>query len=100
MLAQINYLRKRTWVVFILATTALVGWFQVSGYQTIHDLRQVWEQEAELEAEAEELRQRNAEIEREIEELAPGGPAIERKAREDLGWSKKDEVVIRVPNKK
>ena len=100
MLAQINYPRKRTWVVFILATTALLGWFQVSGYRTFHDLSQVWKQEAQLEAQAEELRQLNAEIEREIEELAPGGPGIERRAREDLGWSKKDELVIRVPNKK
>ncbi len=100
MSAQLNYPRKRTWVVFILATTALAGWFQVYGSRTFHDLGEVWEQEAQLEAQVEELRQRNAALEKEIEELAPGGPGIERRAREDLGWSKKDEVIIRVPDKK
>ena len=78
----------------------MAGWFQVSGYRTFHKLREVWRQEAELEAQVEDLKGRNAELEQEIDELAPGGPGIERRAREDLGWSREDEVVIRIPEKK
>ncbi len=84
----------------MLATAALTAWFYFSGYRTFHGLRAAWREEADLEAQVERLKEQNRKIEREIEDLAPGGPGIERKARQELGWSKADEIVIRIPDKK
>lgn len=78
----------------------MAGWFHLSGYRTFHDLQAAWREEAELEAQVEDLVKRNSEIEQAIEDLAPGGPGIEKKVREDLGWSKKDEILIRISDKK
>ncbi len=64
------------------------------------DLQAAWRQETELETQVEELTKQNREIEQEIEDLAPGGPGIEKRARQDLGWSKEGEIVIRIPDKK
>ena len=64
------------------------------------DLWTAWREEAALKAQIAEIEKRNGALEQEIEDLAPGGPGIEKRVREDLGWSKKDEIVIRIPGKK
>ena len=96
---KIKTARKRTWAALIVVTVAAVGWFHYSGYRTFHDLSAIWNQELELETQVEELKRRNAALEDEIKDLAPGGPGIEKRAREDLGWSRPDEIVIRIPEK-
>lgn len=99
MIGQPYYSRKKIWAVLILIAAALAGWFHTFGYQTFYDLRAAWREEAELEVQIEELQQQNTALEQEIEDLGPGGPGIEKKAREDLGWSKENEVIIRIPEK-
>lgn len=64
------------------------------------DLWTTWSEEAALKAQIDEIEKRNRELEQEIEDLAPGGPGIEKTVREELGWSKKNEIVIRIPGKK
>lgn len=64
------------------------------------DLWTAWREEAALKAQIAKIEKRNGTLEQEIEDLAPGGSGIEKIVREDLGWSKKDEIVIRLPGKK
>ena len=95
------FLQKNRRLAMVMGVTAVAAlWFQVSGYKTFTDLRNAWAQEEQLNRRLETLREDNAVLEREIEDLAPGGAGIEKRAREELGWSRPDEIVINVPEKK
>ena len=74
--------------------------YQVSGLQVLGNLRDVWRQEAEMQRQIEALREENARIENEIRDLSPEGNEVERIARQDLGWARPGETVIKIPEKK
>ena len=87
-------------LLYAAILVAVVAFFRIAGYDGLIDLRQSWQQERELESEVQQLRDENGRIEDGIEELSPDGPAIERIARQELGWAKHGEIVIKIPEKK
>ncbi len=87
----------------LLYAGLLVGaaaFFRFAGYDGLMELRQSWRQESDLQHELQQLQEENAGIENGIKDLAPDGAAIERIARQDLGWAKPGEIVIKIPEKK
>ena len=89
--------RRLLYVGLLLAAAAF---FRFAGYDGLMELRESWRTERQLESELQQLREENLRIEGGIEELAPDGAAIERIARQDLGWAKPGEIVIKIPGKK
>lgn len=65
----------------------------------IADLQQSRKRVADLQADINRLRAENARLRAEIESVKKSTYAVERIAREDLGMSKKGEVVYMLPEK-
>ena len=52
-----------------------------------------------MEESVRELEDENGRIETAIKELAPDGKAVEQIARQDLGYAKPGEIVVKIPDK-
>ena len=85
---------------YVLMLLGALLLYQVSGLQVLGNLRNIWRQEAEMQRQIEALREENARIENEIRDLSPEGNEVERIARQDLGWARPGETVIKIPEKK
>ncbi len=70
------------------------------GQNPIEPLIEALANEDRLERQIEELNRENSELQEDIDALRPGQFGIEKRARERLGWSKRGEVVIHVPDKR
>ena len=92
--------RSRRWAPYALLLFVAVGFFWMTGYDALSELTDSWRKEEELEQAVRQLEEENNRIEVAIEELAPGGKAVERIARQDLGWAKPNEIVVKIPEKK
>jgi cell division protein FtsB len=100
--------RKSRWQILLtrrgsrllLLVGAVLLLYQLSGYEALVGLRDVWTQVAAMRSKIDSLREENTRIESEIKELAPDGNEVERIARQDLGWAEPGEIVIKVPEKK
>lgn len=92
--------KRRRWLRLLLAALAAMLLYQFSGFRTWSELLAVWEQENQLRQANESLREENTGIEAAIKELSPDGREVERIARQELGWAKPGEVVIKIPEKK
>ena len=91
---------SRRRLLYVVLLVAAAAFFRFAGYDGLIELRQSWQQERELESDLQQLQEENLRIEDGIEELSPDGAAIERIARQDLGWAKPGEIVIKIPEKK
>ena len=92
--------RSRRWAPVALALLVAVGFFWMTGYDALSELTDSWRTEDELEQAVRQLEEENKRIEAAIKDLAPGGKAVERIARQDLGWAKPNEIVVKIPDKK
>ena len=98
---QMRWGRKvRRRLLYVALFVGAVAFFRFAGYDGLMQLRQSWRQETELEGGLQRLQQENAQIEAGIKDLSADGPAIERIARQELGWAKPGEIVIKIPEKK
>lgn len=92
--------QQRRLVLWGLGGFAVFAWLQISGFQTVLDLRQAWSQEAELEKEVSDLRGRVAELEASVESLeSEDSEAVLLEARRTLGVALPGEIIIKLPNK-
>ena len=92
--------RSRRWAPYALLLVVAMGFFWMTGYDALSELTDSWRTEDELEQAVRRLEEENERIEATIKELAPGGKAVERIARQDLGWAKPNEIVVKIPEKK
>lgn len=74
---------------------ALCGFFAVFGSRGVLDLRRIQAQQAEIEAIAFDLAQKNQRLRDHIERLEHDDRYLEKIARERLGWIKPGELVYR-----
>jgi len=88
------------WRRLLLALVAALALYQLSSYEVAGNLIDVWQEEDQVRQQIEALREENARIESAIEELSPEGSGVERIARQELGWAKPGEIVIKIPEKK
>ena len=91
---------NRRGLLYVGLLVAAAAFFRFAGYDGLMELRSSWREERELQQELQRLRDENVSIEDGIEDLSPDGAAIERIARQDLGWAKPGEIVIKIPEKK
>ncbi|MBI1356296.1 MAG: hypothetical protein GC160_18295 [Acidobacteria bacterium] len=91
---------QRRFILWGVAAFAVLAWVQLSGLQTVLELRQAWRQEAQLEQDVERLEESVGELEASVESLASDdSEAIQLLAREKLGLARRGEIVVKVPNK-
>jgi cell division protein FtsB len=90
----------RRWASYGLIFVAVAGLVWLSGYDALAELTDSWRKESEMQQAIEKLERENQRIEAAIGELAPEGKAVERIARQELGWAKRDEIVVKIPEKK
>jgi len=83
-----------------LILLGIVGFFWLTGYDALIDLTESWDKEAQIEQAIHQIEQENEQIEGAIKELAPNGKAVEQIARQELGWAKHGEIVVKIPEKK
>lgn len=76
-----------------------LGFFWLTGYDALSELTDSWEEENQMEQAIRRLELENEQLDAAIKELAPGGKAVERIARQDLGWAKPGEIVVKIPEK-
>lgn len=95
-----NHSRIRRWAYYALLFVAVAGLFWLPGYDALGELTDSWQKENEMEQAIEKLKQENDRIEAAIGDLGHEGKAVERIAREELGWAKRDEIVVKIPEKK
>ena len=91
--------RVRRWLPLGLLLLGFFGFFWLNGYQALVDLNDSWEQESQMEEAIRQIEDENGRIETAIKELAPDGKAVEQIARQDLGYAKRDEIVVKIPDK-
>lgn len=91
--------KARRWLRFGLLLLGFLGFFWLSGYEALVDLTDSWDKESQMEEAVRQLEDENDRIETAIKELAPGGKAVEQIARQDLGWAKPGEIVVKIPDK-
>ena len=80
-------------VVILLLSVQYRLWIDADGYQA---LRQLQQELAQQRAKNQELRQQNRQLQAEVNDLKQGLAAIEERAREDLGMIKDGETFIQV----
>lgn len=90
----------RRWAYYALLAVAGGGFFWLTRYDALAELTDSWRKEAELNQAIHRLEEDNHRLEAAIEDLAPDGKAVERIVREDLGWAKRGEIVVKIPDKK
>lgn len=88
------------WLYGVPAVAILGGLLHLNGLGPFQALTRTLEAETELEERILELQTENEGLEEEIEALQPGKFGIEKRAREQLGWSRQGEIVIRIPDKR
>ncbi len=86
-------------MLFGLLLLGGIGFFWLTGYDALVELTDSWEKENQLEQEILRLELENERVDAAIKELAPDGKAVERIARQDLGWAKPGEIVVKIPEK-
>lgn len=91
--------RIRRWVLYGLLLGAAIGFFWLSGYDALVALTDSWEKENQMKQAIRRLELENQQLDAAIKELAPDGKAVERIARQDLGWAKPGEIVVKIPEK-
>lgn len=82
-----------------LLLLGVTGFFWLTGHDALGELTDSWEKEKQMEQAIRRLELENQQLEATIKELAPDGQAVERIAREDLGWAKPGEIVVKIPEK-
>ncbi len=91
------------WTVWIIGVPMLAGALGLMHYADLGpfaELRSSIEDEVLLEAAIVDLERENAQLQQEIKDLGQGGFGVERRAREQLGWSRAGEIIIRLPEKR
>jgi cell division protein FtsB len=99
---MIHNLRQRLrgyWLVCTFAFSLVAIWLLCSGVPTLLEMRQVWLQEAAREQKIRSLYEENTELEQTIEQLNSDATEVERIARQELGWARPGETVIKIPEK-
>lgn len=91
--------KVRRWLPLGLLLLGFLGFFWLNGYEALVDLNDSWEKESQMEEAVRQLEDENARIETAIKELAPDGKAVEQIARQDLGYAKPGEIVVKIPDK-
>ena len=86
-------------LLYGLLLLGAIGFFWLTGYDALVELTNSWEKENQLEQEILRLEFENERVDAAIKELAPYGKAVERIARQDLGWAKPGEIVVKIPEK-
>jgi cell division protein FtsB len=95
-----NRLTIRRWAYYALLSLTAAGFFWITGYDALTELTDSWGKERQIEQAIQQIEAENHRIEGAIEELAPEGKAVERIARQDLGWAKRGEIVVKIPEKR
>jgi cell division protein FtsB len=90
-------LKAFTLLVGVLAVVFALSFFFSN--RGIADLQQARKRVADLHVEVARLQAENARLRAEIESVKKSTYAVERSAREDLGMSKKGEVVYMLPKR-
>ncbi len=88
------------WLSFLAFVFVGLAFYHLSVYERLRELNASWEREKEIELRLGSLREENARLEAAITDLAPDGPAIERIARQKLQMARKDETLVKVPEKR
>ena len=88
------------WLVGLPAAALLGGFLHFNGYGPYQELQETLDKEAELKEQIESLEQENESLQEDVDALMPGKFGIEKRAREQLGWSKPGEIVVRLAGKK
>lgn len=88
------------WLVGLPAATVLGGFLHFNGYGPYQELKETLDKEAELKEQIVSLEQENESLQEDVDALMPGKFGIEKRAREQLGWSKPGEIVVRLAGKK
>ncbi len=90
---------NRHWLLFGALCCAVLIWLVRSGLPTLVELRQVWIQERTREQKIEALQEENARLEKYIRQLKSDGTEVEKIARQELGWARPGEIVVKIPEK-
>ena len=88
------------WLSFLALLFLGLAFYHLSIYERLTELNASWEREKQIELRLESLREENARLEAAIDDLAPEGPAIERIARQKLEMARKDETLVKIPEKR
>ena len=88
------------WLVGLPAAALLGGMLHFNGYGPYQELKSTLDTESELEEQIVNLQKENEALQEEVDALMPGNFGIEKRAREQLGWSKPGEIVVRLAGKK
>jgi cell division protein FtsB len=91
--------KRRGWRWYFLLFLAAFALTQLSGLRTLAELTAKWRQERDIEQRIDTLLKENSRIEKTIHDLSPDGQAIEQIARQELGWAKAGEIVVKIPEK-
>ena len=88
------------WTYGLPAVLLLLGIMHLGGWGPFVEFRKTLGEEERLQELIVDLSQENQDLQQEIKGLAQGGFGVEQRAREQLGWSRPDEIVIHLPEKR